>query len=312
LLPAGVREIKPLGRLTADVTAPSTVSGRLREVAMAIATTLLPDGTKMPVFGLGTWRMGESRSKRAAELTALQLGLDLGATLIDTAEMYGEGGAEEIIAEAIQGRRDGLFIVSKVYPHNASRVGVVQACERSLKRLKTDRIELYLLHWPGSHPIEETVAGFEQLAKAGKIRHWGVSNFDHGDMLEVWGLKQGGACASDQVLYNLTRRGPEFDLIPAARKRSMPIMAYSPLEQGRLPRKPGLEAVARRHAISIYQAALAWTLAQPGVVSIPKATDPAHLRENFAALDVRLTQDDLAELDRAFPPPKGKTALGML
>lgn len=286
-------------------------------MAASSRTTPLPDGTPMPVFGLGTWRMGESARARAAEVAALKLGLDLGATLIDTAEMYGEGGAEEIIAEAVQGRRDGLFLVSKVYPHNASRAGVVAACERSLKRLKTDRIELYLLHWSGSHPFAETLAGFEQLVKAGKIRHWGVSNFDHGDMEEVWGLKGGpngggGACASDQVLYNLTRRGPEFDLIPAARKRSMPIMAYSPLEQGRLTRKPGLEAVAKRHGVSIYQVALAWTLAQPGVIAIPKATKPEHVRENIAAQDIKLTKEDLAAIDRDFPPPKNKTSLGML
>ncbi|MCC7049050.1 MAG: aldo/keto reductase [Alphaproteobacteria bacterium] len=279
---------------------------------MAISTTRLPDGGAMPVFGLGTWRMGESARSRAAELAALKLGLDLGVTLIDTAEMYGEGGAEEIIAEAIKGRRDGLFIVSKVYPHNASREGVVAACERSLKRLKTDRIDLYLLHWPGSHPIGETVAGFEELVKTGKILRWGVSNFDLDEMEAVWKLKGGAICATNQVLYNLTRRGIEFDLAPAARKRSMPIMAYSPLEQGRLTRKPGLEAVAKRHNASIYQVALAWTLAQPGVVAIPKATNPAHLRENIAAVDIRLTKDDLAELDRAFPPPKGKVSLGML
>jgi diketogulonate reductase-like aldo/keto reductase len=279
---------------------------------MTIRTTNLPDGATMPIFGLGTWRMGESARGRAAELAALRLGLDLGATLIDTAEMYGEGGAELVIAEAIKGRRDGLFIVSKVYPHNASRAGVVAACERSLKRLGTDRIELYLLHWPGSHPVAETVAGFEQLAKAGKIGHWGVSNFDLDEMEQVWALKGGGACATNQVLYNLTRRGIEFDLAPAARKRSMPIMAYSPLEQGRLGRKPGLDAVAKRHGASIYQIALAWTMARPGVIAIPKATKPEHVRENIAAIDIKLTKDDLAELDKTFPPPKGKVSLGML
>jgi diketogulonate reductase-like aldo/keto reductase len=279
---------------------------------MAIRSVTLPGGTAMPAFGLGTWRMGESARSRAAELAALRLGLELGATMIDTAEMYGEGGAEEIIAEAIQGRRDGLFIVSKVYPHNASRAGVAAACERSLKRLKTDRIDLYLLHWPGSHPIAETVAGFEQLVKAGKIRRWGVSNFDLDAMEEVWKLKAGGACASNQVLYNLSRRGIEFDLIPASQKRSMPIMAYSPLEQGRLTRKPGLDAVARRHDARIYQIALAWTLAQPGVIAIPKATNPAHVRENIAAVDIKLTKEDLAAIDRDFPPPKGRTPLGML
>lgn len=279
---------------------------------MAIPTTPLPDGTPMPVFGLGTWRMGEAQRNRAAEVKALELGLELGATLIDTAEMYGEGGAEEVIAEATRGKRDGLFIVSKVYPHNASRAGTVQACERSLKRLKTDRIDLYLLHWPGSHPIAETVQGFEQLRKAGKIRHWGVSNFDLADQQEVWDLKDGAHCASNQVLYNLSRRGVEFDLIPAARKRSMPIMAYSPLEQGRLSRKGALDRIAKKHGVSIYQVALAWTLAQQGVIAIPKATRPEHVRENIAALALKLDQDDLAAIDRDFPPPRAKTALGML
>ncbi|MCK6452914.1 MAG: aldo/keto reductase [Alphaproteobacteria bacterium] len=277
-------------------------------------TATLPDGTKVPAFGIGTWRMGERARERAAEVTAIRLALEIGVTLIDTAEMYGEGTAEEIVAEAIGDKRarDRLFIVSKVYPHNASRAGVVAACERSLKRLRTDRIDLYLLHWPGSYPIAETVGGFEQLRNAGKIRHWGVSNFDLGEMEDVWALKEGARCASNQILYNLARRGPEFDLIPAAGRRSMPIMAYSPLDQGRLPRKAGLEAVAKRHGRTIWQIALAWTLARPGVISIPKAVDPAHLRDNVAAAHIKLTPADLAEIDRDFPPPRRKTALGML
>lgn len=281
---------------------------------MTLPTATLPDGTLVPAFGIGTWRMGERARERAAEVAAIRLALELGVTLIDTAEMYGEGGAEQIIAEAVGGprERDRLFIVSKVYPHNASRAGVVAACERSLKRLETDRIDLYLLHWPGSHPVAETVAGFEQLRSTGKIRHWGVSNFDLAEMEEVWGLKHGGNCASNQILYNLARRGPEFDLIPAAGKRSMPIMAYSPLDQGRLPRKKGLEAVAKRHGSTTWQVALAWTLARPGVISIPKAVDPRHLRDNVAAAHIKLTQADLAEIDHDFPPPKRKTALGML
>ena len=279
---------------------------------MAIPATKLPDGTKMPRFGIGTWRMGERRQDRAAEAAAIRLAVELGVTLIDTAEMYGEGGAEEAIAEAIAGKRDGLYLVSKVYPHNASRAGVVAACERSLKRLKTDRIDLYLLHWPGSHPIAETVAGFEQLVKAGKIRRWGVSNFDLGEMEEVWGLKTGGACAVNQVLYNLTRRGIEFDLIPACRKHSMPIMAYSPLEQGRLTKKSVLDAIGKRHDATAFQIALAWTLRADGVIAIPKAVKPEHVRENVAALKIKLTREDLAEIDAAFPPPRKKTSLGML
>ncbi len=279
---------------------------------MAIPTTKLPGGTEVPALGIGTWRMGERRQDRAAEVAAIRLAVELGVTLIDTAEMYGEGGAEEVIAEAVQGRRDGLFIVSKVYPHNASRAGVAAACERSLKRLKTDRIDLYLLHWPGSHPIAETVAGFEQLVKAGKIRRWGVSNFDLGEMEEVWNLKAGSACAVNQVLYNLTRRGIEFDLIPACRERSMPIMAYSPLEQGRLTKKSVLDAIGKRHDASAFQVALAWTLRADGMISIPKAVKPEHVRENLAALKIKLTREDMAEIDAAFPPPKKKTSLGML
>jgi diketogulonate reductase-like aldo/keto reductase len=277
-----------------------------------IPTAKLPDGAKIPAFGIGTWRMGERRQDRASEVAAIRLAVELGVTLIDTAEMYGEGGAEEAIAEAIAGKRDGLFLVSKVYPHNASRAGAVAACERSLKRLKTDRIDLYLLHWPGSHPIAETVQGFEQLVKAGKIRRWGVSNFDLGEMEEVWGLKHGGVCATNQVLYNLTRRGIEFDLIPACRARSMPIMAYSPLEQGRLTKKTVLDAIGKRHNATAFQIALAWTLRGDGVIAIPKAVKPEHVRENLAALKIKLTHTDLAEIDAAFPPPKRKTSLGML
>ena len=272
----------------------------------------LPSGESVPALGLGTWHMGERAADRKQEAAALRAGLDLGLTLIDTAEMYGEGGAEEVIAEAVKGKRDGLFIVSKVYPHNASRAGVTAACERSLKRLKTDRIDLYLLHWPGSHPIAETVAAFQQLQAAGKIGHWGVSNFDLGEMEQVWGLKGGTQCAANQVLYNLTRRGIEFDLMPASRKRSMPIMAYSPLEQGRLTHRPALETVGKRHGASAYRVALAWTLRQDGVIAIPKAVRPEHVRDNVKALDIALTKDDLAALDRAFPPPRKKTALGML
>lgn len=275
-------------------------------------TIKLPDGTKVPALGIGTWRMGERANAKADEVAAIRLAFDLGITLIDTAEMYGEGGAEEVIAEAVKGRRDKLFIVSKVYPHNASRTGVVAACDRSLRRLKTDRVDLYLLHWPGSHPIGETVGGFQQLQKAGKIRRWGVSNFDLAEMKDVWSLKGGGDCAVDQVLYNLARRGVEFDLVPAARKHSMPIMAYSPLDQARLTKRTALEAIAKRHEATAYQIALAWTLAQDGVISIPKAVKPDHVRQNVAAAGIKLSAEDLAELDKAFPPPKKKVGLEML
>ncbi len=277
-----------------------------------IPTLDLPDGTPIPRLGLGTWRMGENKRGRASEVAALRLGLDLGFTLIDTAEMYGEGGAEEVIAEAIAGRRDGLFVVSKVYPHNASRAGVVEACERSLKRLKTDTLDLYLLHWRGSHPLAETVAGFDQLARAGKIRRWGVSNLDTGDMEELFGVAGGKACAANQVLYNLGRRGIEAGLLPWSRRHAMPIMAYTPLEPAAGRAHPALAKIAAARGVSPAQIALAWVLAQDGVLTIPKAGNAAHLRENRAALDIALTREEKAALDAAFPPPKRKVPLEML
>lgn len=277
-----------------------------------IATLPLPDGTPIPRLGLGTWRMGENKRGRAAEVAALKLGLDLGFTLIDTAEMYGEGGAEEVIAEAIAGRRDGLFIVSKVYPHNASQAGVVAACERSLKRLRTDAIDLYLLHWRGSHPLAETVAGFEQLVRAGKIRRWGVSNLDTEDMEELFGVAGGKACAANQVLYNLGRRGIEAGLLPWSRKRHMPIMAYTPLEPATGRVAPALARIAAARGVSAAQVALAWVLGQDGVLTIPKAGNAAHVRENRAAVDIALTREEKAALDAAFPPPRRKTPLEML
>lgn len=276
----------------------------------SLRTTTLPAGEAVPVFGLGTWKMGEDSRHASAEADALKLGLDLGATLIDTAEMYGN--AETVVGEAIAGRRDGLFIVSKVLPSNASRSGVIAACERSLKRMRTDRIDLYLLHWRGGVPLGETVEAFEALKAAGKIRHWGVSNFDADDMEELFDLPAGKNCQTNQVLYNLSRRGPEFDLLPWCRKLGMPIMAYSPVEQGRLARSGKLDAIAARHEATPAQIALAWAMAQPGVIAIPKASRPEHVRQNVAALDISLTPDDLAELDRAFPPPTGKKPLEMI
>jgi diketogulonate reductase-like aldo/keto reductase len=272
----------------------------------------LPSGETVPALGVGTWKMGESARRRCAEVAALTLALDLGLTLIDTAEMYGEGEAETIVGEAIAGRRDGLFLVSKVYPHNASRSGTVAACERSLKRLKVETIDLYLLHWRGSVPLAETVAAFETLARAGKIRHWGVSNLDTDDMDELATVTGGAACATDQVLYNLGRRGIEWRLLPWCRRHKMPVMAYSPLEQGRLAAKAGLKQVATRHGVAPLQIALAWALHQDGVIAIPKATDPAHVRANRAAADIALSTDDLAALDQAFPPPQRETPLQML
>ncbi|RWA93061.1 MULTISPECIES: aldo/keto reductase [unclassified Mesorhizobium] len=277
-----------------------------------VRTLKLPSGEAVPVLGQGTWKMGEDRRRRADEVTALKLGLDLGIPLIDTAEMYASGGAEEVVAEAIAGRRDETFLVSKVLPTNASRAGVKRACENSLKRLSTDRIDLYLLHWPGSVPLSETVEAFETLKREGKIRHWGVSNFDTEEMEDLVGLPSGGNVQTNQVLYNLSRRGPEFDLAPWCAERGIPLMAYSPVEQGALARNARLEAVASRHNATAAQIALAWVMARPGVIAIPKAGRQEHVRQNAAALDIKLTPKDFAELDRAFPPPTRKRGLEMI
>ncbi|MFL5036528.1 MAG: aldo/keto reductase [Microvirga sp.] len=272
----------------------------------------IPGGEEVVALGQGTWRMGEDRGRRPREITALRLGIELGMTLIDTAEMYGEGRTEELVGEALAELRQGVFLVSKVYPHNASRKGVVEACERSLRRLRTDRLDLYLLHWPGSIPLAETVAGFEALARAGKIRHWGVSNFDTGEMEELFAVPGGDVCAANQILYNLSRRGPEHDLMPWLAARGVPAMAYSPIEQGRLPRSGALEEIAKKHRATPYQIALAWVLRRPGVIAIPKAATAEHVRENRRTLDIALDEDDLAAIDRAFPPPKRKKPLEMI
>jgi diketogulonate reductase-like aldo/keto reductase len=272
----------------------------------------LPSGEKVPQLGQGTWRMGENSRLRKEEIAALNLGLDLGMTLIDTAEMYGNGGAEEIVAEAVAGRRDECFIVSKVLPENSTRARTIAACERSLKRLKTDRIDLYLLHWRGAPKLEDTLAGFEALIASGAIRYWGVSNFDVDDMEELFALEGGSECASNQVLYNLRRRGIEAGLLPWCRERSIPIMGYSPIEQGRLLRDRVLTAVAIRHRATTAQIALAWALRQSDMMVIPKATTIEHVKENRVALDIKLTDQDTAELNRGFPPPKGRRPLELL
>ena len=277
-----------------------------------VRTTKLPSGETVPVLGQGTWHMGESARERGREVAALRAGLDLGLTLIDTAEMYASGGAEDVVAEAIAGRRDETFIVSKVLPENASERGTIAACEKSLKRLKTDRIDLYLLHWRGSPPLAGTLKAFAALKRDGKIRHWGVSNFDLSDMEEMWALPTGKDCASNQVLYNLRRRGIEHDVLPACQKRGIPVMAYSPVEQGRLLTNRALADVAKKHDASPAQVALAWTMRAAGVIAIPKASSIAHVTENRAALDLTLTKDDLAALDAAFPPPHGPRPLEML
>ncbi|MDR7049219.1 diketogulonate reductase-like aldo/keto reductase [Duganella sp. 3397] len=276
-------------------------------------TVTFASGVTVPVLGQGTWNMGEDATRKADEVRALQLGLDLGMTLIDTAEMYGEGGAEEVVGAAIAGRRPEVYLVSKVYPHNASFDGVREACERSLRRMKVDSIDLYLLHWQGHHPLAETFDGFEALKQAGKIGEYGVSNLDLPSMEEAIGY---GAPATDQVLYNLLKRGIEFDLLPWCRARGMPVMAYSPLEssgreQSVLLGNAALRAVADTHHATPAQIALAWVLHQDGVIAIPKAVDPVHLRANRAAADIVLTSDDLAALDRAFPPPRRARALDM-
>src|SRR5687767_10703928 len=275
-------------------------------------TVTLPSGERVPAFGLGTWRMGERGGRRADEIRALAAGIDLGVTLIDTAEMYGEGRAEELIAEAIGGRRDEVFIVSKVYPHNASRRGAVAACERSLKRLKTDRIDLYLLHWRGSVPLEETMEAFAGLQAACKIRHYGVSNLDLSEMQELWSGAPGRAVQTNQVLYNLTRRGIEYDLLPWLARHKVPVMAYSPIEQARLTRDSRLTDFARKHGMTPAQAALAWLLTRDDVIVIPKTASVERLKENFGALDIRLDAAQRAELDQLFPPPSGPEPLAML
>ncbi|RWO54921.1 aldo/keto reductase [Mesorhizobium sp.] len=277
-----------------------------------IRTTTLPSGEAVPVLGQGTWKMGEDARRYADEVNALKLGLDLGMTLIDTAEMYASGGAEEVVADAIAGRRDEVFLVSKVLPSNASRTGVPAACEASLRHLCTDRTDLYLLHWPGSVPLAETVEAFEALKKAGKIRHWGVSNFDTHEMEELVSLPAGDGVQTNQILYNLCQRGPEFDLAPWSRQRGIPLMAYSPVDQGVLARNASLEAIAARHDATAAQIALAWVMAQDGVIAIPKASKQEHIRQNVAALDIELTREDFTEIDRAFPPPRRKQGLQMI
>ncbi len=275
-------------------------------------TIALPSGEHVPALGQGTWNMGDRRELRAAELAALRRGLEAGLTLIDTAEMYGNGRSEELVAEAIAGRRDAVFLVSKVLPQNASRRGTAASCEASLKRLKTDRIDLYLLHWRGSVPFAETLEALTRLQAAGKIRHYGVSNLDLADMQELHALQSGAAVATNQLLYNLTRRGIEWDLLPWLREKRIPVMAYSPLEQARLVKHKALCAFALRHGMTPAQAALAWLLAQEDIIVIPKSGDPARMQDNFGSLAHPLNAAQLAELDAAFPAPSGPRPLEML
>ncbi len=286
--------------------------------AVTLPNVTLPDGEAVPALGLGTWRMGEDARQRAAEVKAIRLAIEIGYRVIDTAEMYGDGGAEEVlglaVADALKAgdvKREQLFIVSKVYPHNASRAGTRVACERSLKRMGLDHIDLYLLHWRGQHALGDTVAAFEQLKARGQIRHWGVSNLDVSDMEELGGVHHGKQCAANQVYYSLGQRGAEFSLLPRLRALGMPAMAYSPIDQGALAGHPALSQIGQRHGATAAQVALAWVLAQPGVMAIPKAVQEAHLRDNLGAAQLVLSAEDLAALDDSFRPPRRKTALAM-
>ena len=286
-------------------------------------TVELPDGPAerdVPVLGQGTWGMGESKNAHADEVAALRLGIDLGMTLIDTAEIYGDGGSEKVVADAIEGQRDRVFVVTKVSPRNASRTGLPKACERSLKRLRIDAIDLYLLHWPSNTPLAETVEAFEQLRSAGKIERWGVSNFDVEEMKElsaIWtdssGGELGSACSANQVLYHVGERAIESDLLPWSQRTKIPIMAYSPVGRGRrLLNNATLKKTAKRHDATPAQIAIAWVLRQPDLIAIPKASNKTHVRDNAQSVDIRLTKQDLDEIDLAFPPPRSKQPLAML
>jgi aldehyde reductase len=272
----------------------------------------LPNGERVPALGQGTWHMGDDSADHAEELEALRVGLDLGATLIDSAEMYGDGRSEQLVGEAIQGRRNEVFLVTKVLPQNASKTKMVRACEASLARLKTEVIDLYLLHWKGAVPIGETIEGFLHLQQAGKIRHYGVSNFDLGEMKELWTVPGGRGVVTNQLLYNLSRRNIEWDLLPWLRQRNVTVMAYSPLEQARLSTDGKLAGFAQKHGITPSQAALAWLLSRDGIICIPKTSRPKRVRENMAALKIRLSPAQLAELEALFPPPKGPRPLEIL
>lgn len=276
-----------------------------------IGSITLPGGRRVPALGQGTWRMGEDPDRRTEETAALRAGIERGMTLVDTAEMYGEGATETFLGEALEGLRDRVFLVSKAYPQNASRSRLRRACEGSLARLKAGQIDLYLLHWRGSVPLAETVDAMEALRDEGLIAAWGVSNFDADDMEDLFEAG-GDGCATNQILYNVTRRGPEFDLLPLMDKLSLPAMAYCPVEQGRLIGHEALTTVAERHDATGLQVALAWLLRQPGLMVIPKAGTVAHVEENRAAADLALTETDLADLDRVFPAPTRKVALEML
>jgi len=284
----------------------------MENIPLAVPEVRLNDGTNAPALGLGTWHMGERRDRAVDEAAVLRMGLDLGMTLVDTAEMYGDGGAERVVADAIAADRDRVFVVSKVYPHNASAKGTIVACDRSLARLRTDRIDLYLLHWRGRHPLAETVDAFERLRAAGKIVRWGVSNFDVGDIDELLALPDGNRCAANQVLYNLSQRGVEFELRERCARNDIVIMAYSPFQQGDLLRNRKLATLAASLGMTAAQLAIAWLLAQSGTIAIPQSSNVDHVREFRAAADIRLSPDALKMIDAAFPPPRSARPLAML
>ncbi len=278
----------------------------------SVPTTNLQSGEEIPVLGQGTWHLGEGRHDPEQEIAALRLGVELGQTLIDTAEIYGDGTSETLVGRALEGYREDVFLVSKVMPDHATFDGTIAACAASLKRLGVDQLDLYLLHWRGSVPLHETVAAFQELRQRGSIRYWGVSNFDPSDIDELLAVDGGDGAQTDQVLYNLSRRGIEWDLLPRCRQARMPVMAYSPIEQGRLLGQPALEAIAARHGATGAQVALAWLISHDGIVAIPEAGRSEHVRENRAALELELTDEDRAELDQAFPAPQGPRPLEIL
>nr|WP_321459324.1 aldo/keto reductase [uncultured Cohaesibacter sp.] len=275
-------------------------------------SVIFAERDEVPALGQGTWYMGDDPSRKADEIAALRRGVELGLKLIDTAEMYGSGKSERVVGEAIAPIRDEVFLVSKVLPYNATYEGTLSACEASLSRLGTDRLDLYLYHWPGPHPLEEAIAAFEELQQQGKIRHWGVSNFDPNDMAELYSTAGGDRVATNQVLYNLTRRGIEWDLLPQAQEDDLPIMAYSPIEQARLIAKPELKKLAASMDLTAAQLALSWVIQRTGIIAIPKAGSVAHVEENARTLDITLSAEILAELDRLFPPPTRATSLEMI
>jgi diketogulonate reductase-like aldo/keto reductase len=275
-------------------------------------TITFPSGREVPALGLGTWKMGEDPRHRGQEIAALRRGIELGMTLIDTAEMYGEGAAEELVGETIEGRRDEVFLVTKVYPHNATRRGTILACDRSLRRLRVKSIDLYLLHWRGSVPLSETLEAFLELKRAGKISSFGVSNFDTSDMEEAWSLDGGKEIETNQILYNLTRRSVEYDLLPWCRNHGIPVMAYSPVEQGKLTNNRKLEEIAKKRSATPAQIALAWLLAMEGIIAIPKSSGAKHVEENRGAAEISLTAEELSALDKAFPRPTKRKPLEML